>query len=260
MIKIFKYSFKDLLRSRWSVIYFLFFLASTFALLYLSDNLNKAIVSLMNVAIAIIPLISTVFGVMHFYNSKEFVELLLSQPIKRRAVFFGQYFGLTVSLSLGFVLGTIIPFIVYGLTDSAEVWNFSILLLAGSFLTFIFVALSFFISLLNEDKIKGFGFAILAWLYFGVIYDGFMLLFFIGFSDYPMDRPAMVMTILNPIDLARVFVLLKLDISALMGYTGAVFNTFFGTAKGMLFSFATMCFWIALPLFGLSRLAQKKDF
>ena len=214
----------------------------------------------MNIALAIIPLISIVFGVMHYYNSREFIDLLLSQPVKRKDVFLGQYLGLAVSLSTGFFLGTLIPFLYYGLFVSSEIWNFGILLFTGILLTFIFVALAFFISLLNEDKIKGFGIAILIWLYLAVLYDGMVLLFFISFNDYPMETPAIVLTLLNPIDLSRVLILLKLDLSALMGYTGAVFNKFFGTTDGMLLSMLSMFLWLFLLLLGIKRIVSRKDF
>ncbi len=260
MFKIVKYSFYDVLRSRWMSLYFLFFFVSTFALLYFSSDLTKSIASLMNIILTIIPLISTVFGVMYYYNSREFIDLLLCQPIKRSSVFLGQYLGLSLSLVISFVLGTAIPFGVYGLFVSDAVWNFSILLLSGVVLSFIFVGFAFFISMLNEDKIKGFGIAILVWLYLAVIYDGFLLLFFVSFNDYPLENAAIGLTLLNPIDLARVMTLLKLDVSALMGYTGAVFNLFFGTTKGMLFSFLSLLIWVIFPIFGFLRLAKRKDF
>ena len=36
----------------------------------------------------------------------------------------------------------------------------------------IFTAVAFNIALSNENKIKGFGYAVLAWLFLAVIYDG----------------------------------------------------------------------------------------
>ncbi|MDX1327484.1 MAG: ABC transporter permease, partial [Arenibacter sp.] len=89
MIKILKYSFYDLMRSRWSYVYFLFYLLLGFVLLFLNNELSKAVITLMNVIIVLVPLIGTIFGVMYFYNSKEFTELLLAQPIKRSSIFFG---------------------------------------------------------------------------------------------------------------------------------------------------------------------------
>lgn len=65
---------------------------------------------------------------------------------------------------------------------------------------------------------------------------------------------------LNPIDLSRILILLKLDISALLGYTGAVFQKFFGTGYGLLISITVLLFWIGLPLLNIYRKCRKKDF
>lgn len=155
MIKILKYSFYDLIRSRWSYVYFLFYLLLGFVLLFLNNELSKAVITLMNIIIILVPLIGTIFGVMYFYNSKEFTELLLAQPIKRSSIFLGQYFGVAGSLTMSLVLGLGIPFVLYGLFESDTIWNFSLLLVTGAFLTMIFTALAFNIALSNENRIKG---------------------------------------------------------------------------------------------------------
>ncbi len=128
--------------------------------------------------------------------------------------------------SISFILGTGIPFIICGLFESAEIWNFNILLISGIFLTFIFTGISFLIAVRNENRIKGFGIAILVWLFLAVIYDGLFLLSLIVFNDYPIEKLSLFLTMINPIDLSRILVILKMDISALLGYTGAVFNKF----------------------------------
>jgi Cu-processing system permease protein len=130
----------------------------------------------------------------------------------------------------------------------------------GAFLTLIFTALSFNIALSNENKIKGFGYAVLLWLFFAVIYDGLFLLSLIIFEDYPLDKYSLVATMLNPVDLSRTLILLKLDISALMGYTGAVFKSFFGTRSGFFISIFMLILWTLIPLYNLIRKANKKDF
>ena len=135
MIKILKYSFYDLMRSRWSYVYFLFYLLLGFVLLFLNNELSKAVITLMNVIIVLVPLIGTIFGVMYYYNSKEFTELLLAQPIKRSSIFLGQYFGVAGSLTMSLVLGLGIPFALYGLFESNAIWDFSLLLITGAFLT-----------------------------------------------------------------------------------------------------------------------------
>ena len=161
MDKILKYSFSDLIRSRWSIIYFLFYFITGMVLLYMSNDVSRAIVSLMNVTFILTPLIGTIFGVMNFYNSREFVELLLAQPVPRYKIFLGLYLGISLSLSISLLLGVALPFIIYGVFGTVHVVNLFILLLTGIFLTFIFTGIAFFIALIHENRLKGFGLAIL---------------------------------------------------------------------------------------------------
>jgi Cu-processing system permease protein len=85
-----------------------------------------------------------------------------------------------------------------------------------------------------------------------------MIVYLLG--DYPLEKPILVLSMLNPIDLARILVLLKFDISALMGYTGAVFNRFFGSNLGVLVSGGCLLLWVLIPLWRSVKLFSKKDF
>ena len=260
MIKILKYSFYDLMRSRWSYVYFAFYLLLGIVLLFLNNDLSKAVITLMNVIIILVPLIGTIFGVMYYYNSKEFTELLLAQPIKRASIFLGQYLGVALSLSMSLIIGLGLPFIFYGIFKSSAIWDFSLLLITGTFLTLIFTALAFNIALFNENKIKGFGYAILLWLFMAVIYDGIFLMSLIAFEEYPLDTFSLLGTIMNPIDLSRVLILLKLDISALLGFTGAIFQKYFGTYFGIILSSSILLLWVLIPTLLIQLKSGKKDF
>jgi Cu-processing system permease protein len=248
------------MRSRWSLIYFSFFLLLGFVLLFLNNDVSKAIITMMNVIIILGPLIGIIFGIMYYYNSLEFTELLLAQPIKRSSIFLGQFLGLAFSLSLSLVLGLGIPFVLYGLFQSGEIWNFLALLWIGFILTFIFSGIAFYIALSNQNRIKGFGIAILFWLFMAVIYDGAFLLFLVWFKDYPIDTFALISSVLNPIDLSRIMILLQLDISALMGYTGAVFKEFFGSSTGLLAAYGVLFLWTFVPILAIVWKAKRKDF
>jgi len=143
---------------------------------------------------------------------------------------------------------------------SPAIFDFILLLVTGTFLNFIFVALAFNIALSNENKIKGFGYAILMWLFLAVIYDGIFLISLVMFNEYPLDNFSLIVTMFNPIDLSRILILLKLDISALLGYTGAVFQQFFGTSLGMIMSSFILMLWIILPVSRIIYKSKKKDF
>ena len=110
MIKIIRYTFFDLIRSSWTYFYFGFYLLLSIILLFLNNDIAKSVITLMNIITILIPLISTVFGVMYYYNSREFIELLLAQPIPRKNIFLGQYIGISISLSLSLIIGLGVPF------------------------------------------------------------------------------------------------------------------------------------------------------
>lgn len=259
MFKIFKYNLYDLLRSRWLLIYFLFFFASSFLLQYFSSNFSKALVSQLNVEISIVPLVSILFGTMYLYNAREFIELLLAQPLKRKTIFLGLYFGLSISLSLCYLLGNIISIIYFG-SFREDMMSTAFYLLTGILLTFIFTAFSFILALKNENRIKGFGFAILAWLITVVLFDALYLMILMMFQDYPLEKVTIALTILNPVDLSRILVLLNLEISALLGYSGEVFNQFFGTTGGLCIATSSMLVWIIVPVLVFIRVINKKNF
>lgn len=260
MFRIMTYSFFDLMRSRWSLVYFGFYFLLGMVLLFLNNDVSKAVITMMNIIVVLTPLIGTIFGVMYYYNSKEFTELLLAQPLRRSTIFLGQYFGLALSLAGSLVFGLGIPFAIYGIVGSGALVSFMLLLVVGALLTFIFVALAYNIGLSNDNKIKGFGLAILLWLFLAVIYDGMFLISLVMFDDYPIDKFSLIASMLNPIDLSRILIILELDISVLLGYTGAVFQKFFGTSFGMLASFGLLLIWCAAPVALIVHKAKRKDF
>lgn len=260
MFKVFKYSFYDLVRSRWSYAYLLFFMLVTTGLVWFSHDLSRAMISLMNIELILCPLIGTLFGALYYYNSREFIDLLLALPLPRKSIFLGKYLGLTVSLSLSFLLGITVPMTIFGIFSSGLVQDFITLLSAGILLTFIFTALAFLAALNLENPIRGFGLAIFIWLFLAVIYDGILLLVLMYFESYPLDRFALVASLFNPVDLSRILIMLRLDISALMGYTGAVFKRFLGTATGITMAYAALVCWFILPVMMFLRSAGKKDF
>lgn len=241
-------------------IYLGFFLILTWAFLLLSGDLTKVIVSLQKPILILIPLIGILFGTMYYYSSREFIELLLAQPLSRASVFTGMYLGLAVSLIVSLVVGVSVPMLLYGILASPEFSTFITMLNMASVLTIIFSLIAFLIAMRMEDKIRGFGWAIFTWLFFAIIYDGIVLLLLLTFREYPLEKLAIGLIVTNPIDLARILITMKLDISAMFGYTGAVLQKFLGSSMGVVLILSSLTVWIGLPIFFIRRLAAKKDF
>lgn len=257
--KIIHYEVRDVLRSRSLIAYALFFLGLTDVLLRFGGG-TRAALSLMNVVLLLIPLVSIVFGTIYLYNAREFTELLLAQPVHRRQLFAGQYLGLALPLSAAFVAGLGGAVALHSGEADTQLSTLFVVGVCGVVLTFIFTAFTALIAARIDDKVKGIGVAIGLWLAATVLYDGLVMLGMMTLADYPLERPALAAMIANPIDLARVLILMRLDVSALMGYTGAVFEKFFGNAGGTALASLALVLWTGVPLLLGARRFQRKDF
>lgn len=223
---------------------------SSFAL---EDNAAKGMLTILNVILFTVPLVSILFTTIYLYNSSEFIELLLSQPIQRSKIWKSLFTGVSLSLLGAFLIGSGIPLLIHAPGAMGLM-----MLLVGSLITLVFVALAFLSTILTRDKARGIGLAIMIWLFFALLFDGIVLFLLFQFSDYPIEKMMIGITALSPIDLARIQMLLHLDVSAMMGYTGAVFKEFFGNVQGLLISLLLLALWVIIPFWiSLKRFIRK---
>ncbi|MBE2185697.1 MAG: hypothetical protein IAE99_02870 [Rhodothermales bacterium] len=256
MLHVFRYHVRDVLRSRWTLGYGGLLLALTEALFRMGSGAEQVLLSLSNVALVLVPLVSLVFGTVYLYSAREFVELMLSQPLPRRALFAGLYAGLAVPLAAAFALGVLLPFAVRAETSKA----LFVLVGSGLALTLIGCAIAAYLTVRFDDRLRGLGAALSVWLVAAVLYDGLLLLLGTAFSNYPLEAPLLALTVLNPVDLARTLLILNFDAAALLGYTGIVFERFFKTGLGVSLSLLSLGFWTVLPLWRAARRFETKDF
>ena len=254
MKKLLKYVIVDIVQNKIVLIYTLLLLVISLSVFNLENNTAKGLLSLLNIILIIVPLICIIFSTIYIYNSSEFIELLVSQPLKRRTIWLSIFSGLASSLSFAFFIGAGIPILLY----HADSTGFMMIAM-GLFLTVVFVSIAMLAAGLTRDKAKGIGLSILLWLYFSLIFDALVLFFLFQFQDYPLERVMVVFSFLNPIDLSRIQILLQMDISALMGYTGAVFREFFGNSTGIILSFIGLFMWILFPLLISLKTFKRKD-
>ena len=254
MFKLSRYVLYDILRSKVVIAYTLFLLAVSFSLFQLEENDSKAILSLLNIVLIVVPLVSMIFTTIHYYNSYEFIELMLAQPLSRTRILLSEYSGVALSLLSAFYIGVGIPTLLFAFNETGLA-----LLVTGGCLTLVFTSIAFLASVKARDKAMGIGAVLLLWFYFALIYDALVLLILFSFMEYPMEKFTLLLSALNPIDLGRIFMMLKMDVSALMGYTGALYKDFFGSGTGILFTTGIMLLWIAVPILLALRAFKKKD-
>ena len=232
MGKITKIIFMDNVKSRVVVFYFVLLALLSWTSLLLQDNESKGALTILNIILFVTPLMSLLYTVTYLYDAHDFLVLLLSQPVERRRIWQSLY------------------------TD----WGTGlVLLLMGCVTTQIFVSLAFLTTMLASDKTRGTGISILIWLLFTMIYDAVLLYALFLLSDWPVETPLLALLMLNPLDLTRFQVILKMDVSAMMGYGGAAFKEFLGAAGGIVVSSLLLLLWIIVPYFLSLRIFRKKD-
>lgn len=254
MNKILKYVILDIVKNKIVIIYAIILGLFSWSSFSLEDNASKGLLTLLNIILLIVPMVSILFSTIYIYNSSEFIELLVSHPIKRKKIWWSLFLGLSLSLMIAFLIGAGLPLFLF-----ADLAKATMMTLVGTLITLVFVAIAFLSTILSRDKAKGIGMSILFWLFFALLFDGLILFLLFQFSDYPIEKMMVVITSLNPIDLSRILILLELDVSAMMGYTGAIFKEFFGTTLGLIVSFSLLLLWVLIP-FGISlKKFRKKD-
>ncbi len=254
MSRILKYVILDIVKNKIVIVYTIILALFSWSAFSLEDNVAKGLLTLLNIILLTVPLVSILFSTIYIYNSSEFIELLVSHPIKRNRIWTSIYAGLCLSMIFAFIVGAGIPIVLF-----ADLGKAIMMISVGTLITAIFVSIAFLSSILSRDKAKGIGVSILLWLYFALLFDGLVLFLLFQFGDYPIEKMMVGITAFSPIDLSRILILLQLDASAMMGYTGAIFQDFFGTKLGLFLSYFLLFLWAFLPFaFSLKRF-RKKD-
>lgn len=258
ILKILKYTSRDLIRSKIVPVYTSFFLLLWGGLFYFSSDAGKTAASLIQVITAIIPLVSLIFGSMIYYNSADFIVFMMTQPVKRSSIFIAMNSAVALVLSVCVIAGLGIPALLTG--NAASFPLLFVLLTVSVVLTWVFSGLAFFIGVLTADKVQALSISVFVWLFFTVLFDGLILLVTVYFYDYPVEVPVLLLSALNPADISRILLLMQIDHSALMGYTGALYKSLFSTSSGIAISFALLMLWYLIPFRIGFRLFNKKDF
>ena len=259
VLRIARFGIRDLARSRWLAVYTLFFVFATWGLFRFSDTEQKAVLSLVNVTLFVVPLASIVFGTIYLYGSREFVELMLAQPVARTRLYGGIYLGLVISMAGAGTIGIGIPLVL--LSHSGVIMEPAVTLIAMTVaLSAAFTGVASVIAYAVEDRVRGLAAALGAWLVLAIVWDAAVLMIATQFADYPIEKGMLGAMIANPIDLARLLLLFQFDVAALLGYTGAVFQRVLGAGLGTFIAAVALLAWAVLPAAAGGRLFHRKDF
>jgi Cu-processing system permease protein len=258
--RIFQYQLRDVGRSRWVLAYAAFFLVCAEGLLRFSGVDSKALLGLTNIVLLIVPFVTMVFTTMYVYSSREFIEVMLAQPVRRRQIYLGVLLGMCVPLVAAVIIGLGIPLAIHASGETGFFVRAATLVACGALLTLVTAVAAVWIAFRVTDRLRGLAIGIGAWLLLSVVYDGVVLAVITGLSDYPLDRAVLTLSFLNPLDLVRLLMLLQFDVAALMSYTGVLLSEAFSGVTGVLWIVAALLFWTIVPGWMGYRAFRDRDF
>jgi Cu-processing system permease protein len=253
-MKISRHLLIDLIKNKVLIGSFLLFAFLGWGTFLLEQQVEKSLLILLQVSLLAIPLITLVFSSIYYYNASDFITLILSQPIERGKVIRSLYTALSISFTFAYLLGIGLPILVFNPSIEGL-----FLILNGILLIFIFVAMALWISTAVKDKVKGMGITLILWTFFAFLFDGILLFLMYQFGEYPIESTILGISFLNPIDIARISVIMQTEASALMGLSGAIFTDFFGSQLGSIISFTAMLIWASVSFFMARWNFLKKD-
>jgi Cu-processing system permease protein len=259
-IRLLKPAAREAVRGRWLVGLALALAAAGEMLIRFGGGGPTSIVSLLDISLIATPLAALVVGTMQVHNAREVTELLLAQPITRSKLFTGLYLGTALPLAAALVIGLLAPFAWHGRLATPEAAMLLALAAVTCMLAMIGSALAFVIALKADDRVRALGVALAGWLVGAILWDGVILLITMMLGERSVDTGILIALALNPIDVARVILLLGTDASALFGYTGAVVQHTLGTSAGHAVLASALALWLALPLWLAARTFKQKDF
>ncbi|MEW6139893.1 MAG: ABC transporter permease subunit [Thermodesulfobacteriota bacterium] len=266
-----KLELKIQLRNRWMIGFGALFAAlvvgvSYYGLTFLGyeaefQDFYRTTVTMLNLALIIIPVVALVSGGQSLCGEPGYFEVLASQPVSRTDILLGKVAGifiaLTVMTAVGFGLGGVIVALK---TESEGIWRYFVFVGVSISLGLVFVSLSAAMSILAHRKPMAIVTGLILWFFFLVVYD-FLVLSISYYIEEAYLRTMLYFSLMgNPIDLARVIVLMAVGGEAALGAAGAgLLRMFGGTFTSAIAAIALLIIWIAAPLAVAATAFRRQD-
>lgn len=208
-----------------------------------------------------VPLVALILGVFSFLSHREYLDLLVAQPVSRSQVLMGKYVGLLLTVTGASLLGLGLPGIPISLVvGTGGALQYGIVVLQAAALGAVFSGLALVAVLVTRRRQVALGIAIAVWLFFELIYGMLMLGSTLYFTPAFLKTFLIVGLLGNPIDLMRVASLLVVGGPHLFGPGGATLIKLVGSTPAAIgVAWAGLLTWTVVPVLAADRLFCRQD-
>ena len=257
----------DKLKSRWVIVIAVGFAAFTLVISYFGGatsgvagfrNMEATIASLTSLVTYFIPILALTLGggIIADEHDKGTLEIYLASPMTPGEFILGKFFGLAIALSLAMVAGLGVSGLVLLAGNGTKAFaSYLVFMLNSAVLGFIFLSVSFLVSVLFRERARVIAFTVFLWLFFSVLYDlGLIGLLILTKGTVGNGVFSAILT-LNPVDVYRVINFLSIgELKVFLGLVSVDLPAYMKTPVLALISAA----WMGLPLFLSYRFFKKR--
>ena len=225
------------------------------------QGFTRTAVSLLSLALYLLPLVGLVLGAHAFGIEDGGTELLLAQPVGRDAVLLGRAAGLAAAVVLvaasGFGLAGLV---VLGMAGTEGLAGYALTALGSTVVGLAGLALGILLGVRSRRRLGAIAKALVAWVILAVLFDfvAIALLQFVGDGE---PGPLLLALLAgNPIDGMRALGLVGLGADVLLGPTGAALSRLLSPSGGGVLVAASLLAWCTVPLALAAHAFRRKDF
>jgi len=216
--------------------------------------------SLLNLAVYLVPLLALVMGAGVIIDEKQrgILDVFLVCPVSSAEYFLGKFVGYVWALSIALLASFVPTGILLVVTTAINPTEYLLLLLLVLSLGVVFLAISFFISILSRDHARGVGLSILVWVLSVFVYDLALVGGLVLYQGEISPTVFGAILLLNPIDIFRLLALSWVGSAASPLGLGTVAQPFpVEILAGFLVLWGIVPLWLSHRLFQ-TRLAKDR--
>jgi ABC-type transport system involved in multi-copper enzyme maturation permease subunit len=224
---------------------------------------SRTAISLLNLVLYLVPLLALLLSITSMAAEREEggLEVLLAQPIARRALVLGKFAGLGAALAIALLggFGAAGLLIAIAGADMAA-GGYLLLVLRSLGLGLAFISMGLWLASASASRLRALTWGLLLWFASVLLYDLLVVGATALFGGAALKGALGLLLVANPVDLTRIAVLIQLGGVDSFGLTAQALIGFLrGPAGSALLALALLA-WIVAPLLGAVRAFDRRDF
>lgn len=227
----------------------------------LVQGFTRTSVSLLTLALYLLPLLGAVLGASAFGGEDGATELLLAQPIGRGEALLGRAAGLYAALAgVAFAGFGAAGALVAATAGTVGLRGFALSALGATAVGCVGLGAGVLVGVLVRRRTSAVGWALAAWFSAAVLYDLAAIAVLQLFGTGEPGPWLVALLAANPIDGVRAVALVGLGADVLLGPTGAALQRLLGPGGGSLYILATLGAWLVVPPALATVVYRRRDF